>query len=526
MIDNGHSWAEIEEIAGEGAFDRYYHSLDPDLESYWSIEAIAKLDSIVQGFLAVAPITTQAGDDSVDVGEGLSWEKISDDIGSTMPGICMYVWTTFGNGRPLSEEEKTIEAEQERKRIAENEMEQAQLAEAKKRARLEEEAEKGRSRLTEVGKHKIWLAEEAEKEKSRQAAEAEKEKARLAKKKARQKSRLAKVQEAEMKRKAALRRARLVTSDDDEDDEDDEGIGVSSAIEYRVNNASTTLGSSRGLSLRLRNKHPSTSWTMHHHNKDFTHPTLADLIPTKYPRTQTTETIASVGKARALTMGDIDDSRLWRTRSRAQMQKQIDARALMEGLARKQQVEADQRQRELEKMLDGQKALKVASERRRQESRLCPISSLSMGTQLTTTDLENQDTQAPGNHLGSQTHKRQRILSGQKNHRWLQRYSTPPIAVAPLVVDLTKDTKDAESGHNTVPSYAQQISFPLRPFWAPSPNTNPYYDVLTWTAEDIKKMWSSWLQVGDNWDLISKHALQGRHSPHACQAFVMGRGFV
>ncbi|KAF9920572.1 hypothetical protein BGZ65_011144, partial [Modicella reniformis] len=96
-----------------------------------------------------------------------------------------------------------------------------------------------------------------------------------------------------------------------------------------------------------------------------------------------------------------------------------------------------------------------------------------------------------------------------------------------MVIDLTDDD-DTDSVLVPEPSQHQCQQEPPQPRLPilTNTNTNPYYDILKWTADDIDKTWDSWLEVGDNWEFISTNVLNGKHSPFACQAFIMGKGVV
>ncbi|KAF9903585.1 hypothetical protein EC991_003538 [Linnemannia zychae] len=54
------------------------------------------------------------------------------------------------------------------------------------------------------------------------------------------------------------------------------------------------------------------------------------------------------------------------------------------------------------------------------------------------------------------------------------------------------------------------------------PFPNPLYDITEWTAEDKDRLWSTWLEVGDDWDQISTKGLQGKFSADVCRAVILG----
>ncbi|KAF9157012.1 hypothetical protein BG015_008515 [Linnemannia schmuckeri] len=54
------------------------------------------------------------------------------------------------------------------------------------------------------------------------------------------------------------------------------------------------------------------------------------------------------------------------------------------------------------------------------------------------------------------------------------------------------------------------------------PFPNPLYDITEWTAEDKNRLWTTWLEVGDDWEQISTKGLQGKYSVDACRAVILG----
>ncbi|KAF9537873.1 hypothetical protein EC957_007538 [Mortierella hygrophila] len=54
------------------------------------------------------------------------------------------------------------------------------------------------------------------------------------------------------------------------------------------------------------------------------------------------------------------------------------------------------------------------------------------------------------------------------------------------------------------------------------PFPNPQYDITEWTAEDKNRLWTTWLEVGDDWEQISTKGLRGKFSVEACRAVILG----
>ncbi|KAF9116233.1 hypothetical protein BGX27_004084 [Mortierella sp. AM989] len=117
MINDGHSCADIEEAAGEGAFDRYYDILNPDLVSLWTTDEILRLNKIVQDFMAQTKSATctvkEAPCNSLCYEEDLPWDKIAEKLGFSSAGSCNYVWKTFGDGRPLPKKDDDSQGHEE-----------------------------------------------------------------------------------------------------------------------------------------------------------------------------------------------------------------------------------------------------------------------------------------------------------------------------------------------------------------------------------------------------------------------------
>ncbi|KAF9542530.1 hypothetical protein EC957_001899, partial [Mortierella hygrophila] len=145
MVDDEQSWGDIESLAGEEAFDRYYSFLDPGLEEFWTMDKIKQLNDAVINhvgrFLKPRAATILQGTqhhhhqqwhsknnktngDNDSEGEDVKkvttlypvvvmsawmdlcrWEKVAGSVGSS-PLICQHIWETFGDGRLFTEEEQ------------------------------------------------------------------------------------------------------------------------------------------------------------------------------------------------------------------------------------------------------------------------------------------------------------------------------------------------------------------------------------------------------------------------------------
>ncbi|KAF9125826.1 hypothetical protein BGX30_000272 [Mortierella sp. GBA39] len=144
MVDDEQSWGDIEALAGEEAFDRYYSFLDPGLEEFWTLDKIKQLNAAaidhVGRFLKPRAATILKGTqhhhqqchsknnktngDNDSEGEDVKkaatlypvvvmsawmdlcrWEKVARSVSSS-PLVCQHIWETFGDGRPFTEEEQ------------------------------------------------------------------------------------------------------------------------------------------------------------------------------------------------------------------------------------------------------------------------------------------------------------------------------------------------------------------------------------------------------------------------------------
>jgi hypothetical protein len=78
-----------------------------------------------------------------------------------------------------------------------------------------------------------------------------------------------------------------------------------------------------------------------------------------------------------------------------------------------------------------------------------------------------------------------------------------------------------EPGQNQQPSLESTAIGSSKPA-AIFPFPNPLYDITEWTAEDKNRLWTTWLEVGDDWEQISAKGLQGKFSVEACRAVIQG----
>ncbi|KAG0208215.1 hypothetical protein BGX28_000742 [Mortierella sp. GBA30] len=197
MIDDGHTWGEIELVAGNEAYDRYYSLLDPDLAEFWSLEAIDRLNGLVSNVKQIqqhgSNISTDKNnilplaltDDFPTVVDAIPWETIAKSMDSD-GGVCKRIWTTFGDGRPLAEQEQALLREEKAK-------EQAQIqAEKEEQKRVAAENERIAAEQARIAADQVRIAADqvriaADQEKARVKAEreernrmaVEKERARL-----------------------------------------------------------------------------------------------------------------------------------------------------------------------------------------------------------------------------------------------------------------------------------------------------------------------------------------------------------
>ncbi|KAG0310098.1 hypothetical protein BGZ97_012802 [Linnemannia gamsii] len=147
MVDDEQSWGDIETLAGEEAFDRYYSFLDPGLEDFWTREKIEQLNDAVidhvgrflkpraaiilkgnhQQWPSKNSITTSGGCSDTNNNNKVEdvkkvatiypvvvisawmdmsrWEKVATSVRSSTL-VCQHIWSTFGDGRPFTEEEQ------------------------------------------------------------------------------------------------------------------------------------------------------------------------------------------------------------------------------------------------------------------------------------------------------------------------------------------------------------------------------------------------------------------------------------
>ncbi|KAG0329721.1 hypothetical protein BG004_002273 [Podila humilis] len=123
MVILGCPWAEIERIAGEVAFERYYTQLDPALKEFWTPKEIARLDTkagahvdkwVQDRSIGAERIGSPSLPLVLHVEDDIQWSLIGVQFATT-GSVCMGIWTRFGNGRPRSSHDKqTMELQQER----------------------------------------------------------------------------------------------------------------------------------------------------------------------------------------------------------------------------------------------------------------------------------------------------------------------------------------------------------------------------------------------------------------------------
>ncbi|KAF9963717.1 hypothetical protein BGZ65_000263, partial [Modicella reniformis] len=304
MIERGHSWADIEAIAGEGAFERYYAMLDPELESIWTLARITSLNQVVQQHCTTAisraihsSYSIMKNDKCEDISL-LPWEKISESLGQPA-GACMHVWRTFGDGRLSSEEEKPINIEEKE----------------------ETKKEKVEVRVTEVAS-KVEKKYEDTKITERKGESLKKE--QVGGKKGGQETRL---EEVELQPRTRIK------------DEDME-IHVSKPVVVQmITPSSPTLLPTRSSSNPSPSKNPPCSWK----TMDSVTPVAPDLIG------KTDSSKKAVPKEPpVLTKSEDETTRGGRTRMLEQERKLNDIRQTMEWLSQTTQKDMEQRQREID----------------------------------------------------------------------------------------------------------------------------------------------------------------------------------
>jgi hypothetical protein len=200
------------------------------------------------------------------------------------------------------------------------------------------------------------------------------------------------------------------------------------------------------------------------------------------------------------------------------MHKLVATRAMMNQLVIKKEEDMEQRQRELDGFMKSRAEFKQLDQiwkQRQQRAEVTIVESFSPAISRQSTVLVDEPQIRRSNWEQESRHPAKAPKAEQQSI---------------IVIDLTSDD-DTDPAPNPEPNQHQrryqQSSPPQSGCRSPVlPNTNPHYDVLGWTEDDIDKTWSSWLQVGDNWEFISTQILKGRHSPHACRAFVMGQGIM
>ncbi|KAI8346473.1 hypothetical protein B0O80DRAFT_238783 [Mortierella sp. GBAus27b] len=445
MIEQGHSWADIEAVIGEGAFDRYYTMLDPELESIWSLDLIIKLNGVVQRCHINTTSTpcsslnfnTENISDDIENDDksiaSLPWTKIAESMGQPA-GACMHIWRSFGDGRPLDGADRV------------------KLAGMKRKASIAKEAGVARPSLPVSKDGDVYM---------------------------------------EFVDTLAFEQTPRRTK--------------RSSLSGPLPTRSTSIPQSRNISSSGKvDGSPASTPSTH-------------VRPTQTYKKTTTTDMPNLAKS------EDETTRSGRTRLRGQMHKLVATRVMINQLAIKKEEDMEQRQRELDGFMQSRAEFKQLDQIWKQRHQ--------RATEVTIVE-------SPSPAIIRQS----TVLVDEpqiRRHDWEQESRHP--AKAPkaneqqsiIVIDLTSDD-DADPAPNPEPNQHQrrcqhqyQGSAPQPGCRSPVlPNTNPHYDVLGWTEDDIDKTWSSWLQVGDNWEFISTQILKGRHSPHACRAFVMGQGIM
>ncbi|KAF8937496.1 hypothetical protein BGZ58_002601 [Dissophora ornata] len=515
MIDSGNSWTDIEAIAVKEIFDRYYDILDPELGNFWTIKAIARLNQLVLDHRSPASPSTSAVVPAT-VGNEFPWNKIADIMDSTT-GACKYVWWTFGDGRPISEED------QERARVA-----------AGKKARLAEKRRKARIAKSQLRKAALL-------EKSQMAIVSAKQQAWTAARG------VFKVNGHQLATASALSASKSHISylSSDLDSKTPSSPTTVAPTPTSVTPALTTPAPAlTTVTLALTTPAPASTATA-----------LAEIEID----IETLPVISDIEPETAMIQQEDEDSRQSRTRSRTQAQKLIDVRKLMEETARNKEEVQRQKEHDLAKLKEAQAALLRAEECRKQTGAEAVVALTSVPNGTGGNDIGANNLSQPDGHRTSpivqelgvaapQSLKRPRTgsqdlspASAQKTKYSTQTQSSQPLA--PEVIDLTADDPaptSAPAKVATVVTPSFPLSCPARhPTAVPAPavshhqaqglsswtaNTNPYYDVMTWTKEDTQNLWNGWLLLGGDWDVISRTSMQGRHSPQECQAFLLGKG--
>ncbi|KAF9942174.1 hypothetical protein BGZ67_002811 [Mortierella alpina] len=626
MINDNSSWADIEAVAGAEAFDRYYTMLDPDLEAFWDKEAMIRLNKIVWGLiqgnnkagdsnsdLDLAAMTTTTATtivptaaDLAVLADGLPWDKIAARMDSS-GAVCRHIWSTFGDGRPLSEQERVLLAMEEkrrRRRIQLEKQEQERVAREKERARIKAEKqeqervakEKEQARIKaekqeqeRIAKEKVQARIKAEKQEQERVAK-EKEKARIKAEKQEQ----ARTIKAEKEKKARL------------------------AAEQAQEERERVALEKKTTEMRLRAEEMKRPVQALAESGGMKPSASSGVLAVELA----TDNVASNGGDAGWSRFESDVTTRQRTRLQAQSSKIQHNKTLLEQ-ALKMRRQADEfRQQRLSSLLSRQAVCRIEYNKRFEHENI-PVPH---------PHAENDDKKDPastGKHAlvgadndtpsGGMTtasgftcspdlcdtqpfnrpYKRprpktthpifvpkfkevlQQVDQQEERERQAnlpQRKQTNPTPSAARIVqyvyvygvglvrtsasgssqasvDLTDDAQERGSGANpsqqVIPTASATLSksrpltttvagaspgtmsttlpFNMPPRGSPdstSASPNPYYDILTWSSEDIGGVWNFWVQYGDKWDDISKTVLSGRHSPQECQAFVMGAGFV
>ncbi|KAF9289979.1 hypothetical protein BGZ68_008180 [Mortierella alpina] len=598
MINDNSSWADIEAVAGPEVFDRYYTMLDPDLEAFWDKEAMIRLNKVVWACiqsnktgdpssssdlnLAAAATTTKATTgattttDPVVLVDGLPWDKIGESMGSNAT-VCRHIWSTFGDGRPLSEQERVLlamEVKRKRRRIQLEKQERERIAREKEQAKVRAE----RQERERVAKEKELARIKAEKQEQERVAK-EKEQARFKAEKQEQ-ERIAK--EKEQARIKAEKQEQELAKEKEQAriraEEQEEARIIKAEAEEKARLAAEQAQMERGrdaLDKKATDMGPPPEETAQ---------TLAARKGAKRLASSAAVVVELATKNVVFNNGETGWSqyesdittRHQRTRLQAQFTKIQHSKTLLEQ-ARKARRQADEdRQQKVSALLSRQAACR-SEYNKRNENENIPVPHQHAGNDdkdpgsSRKHDLVESDNDTPNGGMTTATGltcsptlydtqpfnrscKRPRPKSRpifvsrfkevlqqaeqQAQHQrrldLQQKKKTQPypstVAFVQYVyvsgVGLVRQPV-RDSAQTTVDlSDAQERKHAMGPPDSANAGPNPYYDILTWSSEDIVGVWNCWVQYGDKWDYISKTVLSGRHSPQECRAFVMGAGFV
>ncbi|KAF9965739.1 hypothetical protein BGZ70_004218 [Mortierella alpina] len=625
MINDNSSWADIEAIAGAEAFDRYYTMLDPDLEAFWDKATVIRLNKAVWGFVqqgdqpgdssseldaasttttTTTTTTTRAtlaptATDLAALADGLPWEKIASDMNASAE-VCRHIWSTFGDGRPLSEQERVLLAMEERRRrrrMQVERQEQERVAKEKERARIKAEKQE-RERIAAEEEQARIKAEQQEQERVAN----EKEQARLKAEKQEQ-ERVAKEKEKARIKAEKQERARAIKATKEK--------AILAAKQAKEERERVGLENKRsGMRLRAeeRKKQAQAQTLVESEGLKSSAAAAVELA---------TDNVGSNEGDAGLSHFEPDvTTRHQRTRLQAQFSKIHHNKTLLEQERTLRRQADGLRQQRISALLTRQAACRIAYNKLIENENI-PAPHQDAGNDYKKDpassmkhDLVDADNESPSGGLtcspalyDSRSFKRpfkrirtkshpifvprfkEVLLQAEKQaeqqaeqqrqsnsqHRKTTGLGPSKVGYVQYVyvygVGLVRtpvsggsqatmgpsDARKRGSGASpmlqTIPTASGTASttrlltnavagagpgatttslasdMPVRKD-AMSTRPNPYYDILTWTSEDIGGVWNFWVQHGDKWDYISKTVLSGRHSPQECQAFVMGAGFV